>query len=105
MTATPATPAKLRSGEWGARVVGATVAEGTELLITTRGGKSWPARVVKVVWSGDGVTLCATKSLDGGPPGAAKVGRGCECADDECCGRHCRCDSSCNCRGGNIYNC
>jgi|SRR5580700_6518147 hypothetical protein len=29
---------------------------------------------------------------------------GCECDCQDCNG-HCRCDSHCNCRGGNIYDC
>jgi hypothetical protein len=58
-----ASPAKLRSGAWGARVKG-TVSEGDTVTITTRAGKSWDARVTKVVWSGDGVSICATESID-----------------------------------------
>jgi hypothetical protein len=55
-----ATPAKLRSGAWGARVAG-RASEGDLLTITTRAGKSWQATVAKVVWRGSGVTLCATE--------------------------------------------
>jgi len=60
---TSATPAKLRSGAWGARVQG-TVAEGDVVTITTRAGKSWQARVTRVVWTGEGVAICATESID-----------------------------------------
>ena len=62
-----ATPAKLRDGSWGARVTGA-VAPGDVVTITTRAGKTWQARIMRVVWTGEGVTLCATSSLDDGPP-------------------------------------
>lgn len=34
--------------------------------IRTRAGKEWNARVTRVVWSGDGVSVCATENL-GGP--------------------------------------
>lgn len=46
-----ATPTKLRSGEWGARVQG-RVEAGEEITIRTKGGKSWTAIVAKVIWSG-----------------------------------------------------
>jgi len=64
MTAT-ATPTKLRSGDWGARVQG-RVATGDSITITTRSGKSWTATVSRVLWSGDGVAICATESRGGG---------------------------------------
>lgn len=59
-----ATPTKLRNGNWGARVKSAQVSAGDVVRITTRSGKTWEARIVKVVWSGDGVAICATESLD-----------------------------------------
>jgi hypothetical protein len=58
-----ATPTKLRSG-WGAKVQSEDVAVGQVVTITTKAGKSWQARVTKVVWSGDGTSLCETASLD-----------------------------------------
>ena len=60
---TTASPAKLKNGSWGARVQG-SVSVGDTITITTRAGKSWDARVTKVVWSGEGVAVCATESLD-----------------------------------------
>jgi hypothetical protein len=63
-TTITASPAKLKNGSWGARVRG-DVTEGDTITITTRGGKSWDARVTKVVWSGEGVAVCATESLAG----------------------------------------
>ena len=56
-----ATPAKLRNGSWGARVQG-RVSAGDSVQITTKAGKSWTATVSKVVWSGNGVSICATES-------------------------------------------
>ena len=54
-----ATPTKLRSGDWGAKVQG-SVQHGDALRITTKAGKSWTATVAKVIWSGDGVAIVAT---------------------------------------------
>lgn len=85
---TTATPTKLRDGTWGARVAGA-VAAGDEITITTRGGKSWTARVERVIWSGEGVTICATASLDRAsgsssrPSGGRGTWTGCSCGSVE----------------------
>lgn len=62
-TTIAATPYKLRNGSWGCKVQG-TVSEGDTVTVTTRAGKSWLARITNIVWSGEGVTLCATESLD-----------------------------------------
>lgn len=84
---TTATPTKLRSGAWGAKVAG-SVRPGEVVTITTRSGKSWQARVSKVVWSGDGVTIVATQSLDRAPAAVPATGRatrrtGCACGSRE----------------------
>jgi len=65
-----ASPAKLRSGAWGARVKGIASA-GDVITITTRAGKSWDARVARVVWRGDGISLCATEKLGSYSPSLA----------------------------------
>lgn len=57
-TATPASPAKLPSGDWGARPA-SPVAVGDLVQITTRAGKSWTAEVVSI--HGD---VVATRSTD-----------------------------------------
>lgn len=57
------TPAKLRDGSWGARVEG-EVAVGDEIQIRSKGGKEWTARVTLTIWTGPGVTICATDSGD-----------------------------------------
>src|SRR5690606_27312903 len=57
-----ATPTKLKNGSWGARVASTYVRAGDIVRITTRGGKSWDAEITKVVWSGNGVSICATRS-------------------------------------------
>lgn len=58
-----ATPAKLRSGNWGARVPGRAV-EGQTITIRTQSGKSWDARVTRVVWANDEASIVETLSLD-----------------------------------------
>ena len=75
MSRIPATPAKLRYGSWGARVSDADVREGDVITITTRSGKSWDARVTRIVWSNDSVAVCATESLDR-PASPTRRGRG-----------------------------
>lgn len=74
-TTRKATPTKLRSGEWGARVQ-AQCQPGDAIHVTTRSGKSWTARVAKVVWSKDGISIVATESADRKP--SAGSARRCE---------------------------
>jgi len=61
-----ATPTKLRTGDWGARVPNEHIEEGDLVVITTKAGKSWTAVVEKVVWKGNGIAICATESRSGG---------------------------------------
>jgi len=96
-----ASPIKLRSGGWGARVGSTNVREGDTLLVTTRAGKSWLAVVTRIVWRGDDVAICETRSLD---RPARRKSSGCTCGA-ECCLPRCQCDPHCVCRGGNIYDC
>ena len=60
---TTATPTKLRSGDWGCRVNG-DAREGQIVTIRTSKGKTWAAKIAKVIWSGNGVSICATCSAD-----------------------------------------
>lgn len=69
-----ATPAKLKSGAWGARVEG-RVAPGETITINARSGKTWDARVGKVVWTDGSVSLVSTVSLDRPAGGSAARGR------------------------------
>ena len=46
-----ASPARLRSGGWGARVQG-TIQPGAAIRIVTRKGKEWVAAVDRILWSG-----------------------------------------------------
>ena len=81
-TEIPATPAKLRSGDWGARVR-QPVEVGDTVTITTKAGKSWTARVTSIVWRGKGVYLCSTESLDRAPVGSSGARTGCRCGSRE----------------------
>lgn len=74
-TTTTATPTKLRNGNWGARVRG-KVREGDTVTITTKSGKSWEARVSKVVWTDGSVAICATESTDRPAQRPGRGGRG-----------------------------
>jgi hypothetical protein len=60
LTTIAATPAKLPSGQWGARAKSAAV-KGDTLTIRTKGGKSWDVVVVSVLAGG----LLETRSMAG----------------------------------------
>lgn len=78
-TLTAATPTKLRSGAWGAKVTG-TVTAGDTIRVTTRSGKSWDAVVAKVVWTNGEVAIVATESIDRpAPRPAASRCSSCRC--------------------------
>lgn len=68
-----ATPAKLKSGAWGARVPSTSVEVGESIEIRAKSGKTSTATVSAVVWRGSDVTLVATASLD--RPASAGRGR------------------------------
>jgi hypothetical protein len=53
------TYAKLRSGEWGVRVQGSAPAKGAKVTVSKKDGTSKVETIVQVVWSGNGVALCA----------------------------------------------
>lgn len=79
MTAT-ATYTKLKSGDWGLRIIGAAGA-GATVTARKRDGSEKTVTVGRVVWSGDGVTLATI----GGQASHARfggryAGRG-ECAE------------------------
>jgi len=78
----PASPKKLRSGEWGAFVKTSEVGEGDRIQVMTKAGKTWTTRVQKVVWTGYDQAIVATKKQAGGSlPKAAE-------ADDHDCSCH-----------------
>ena len=67
-----ATYAKLNTGAWGVRVAGPKPVEGVGVLVTKRDGTAKTEVIERVLWSGQGVYLCAIA-----PKGAARnVGAG-----------------------------
>jgi len=74
----PATPAKLKSGAWGARVQGA-VSVGDQITISTKSGKTWNATVSTVVWTDGSISLCATSGTRSGGSHSTSRRTGCSC--------------------------
>lgn len=60
-----ASPAKLRDGSWGVRTQGVP-SKGQSVTVTASNGKTWSATIARVLWSGDGVAICATEARSGG---------------------------------------
>lgn len=56
---------KLKSGAWGVRVEG-TVSDGQSITVTKKDGSSKSETIEKVLWTGNGVSLCAIKQTNGG---------------------------------------
>lgn len=74
---------KLRDGSWGVRVEGAPVQAGDNVVVTKKGGGTDTVTISKVVWSGNGVTLCALP-----PKAAAASSRGGRTNSSRChCGQ------------------
>jgi hypothetical protein len=55
-----ATYTKLKNGEWGIRVEG-TVRKGDLVTVTKKSGQTKTETVAKVLWTGNGVCLCAIR--------------------------------------------
>lgn len=88
MNTLTAAPTKIkRTGQWGARINATNVQVGDRITIRTRAGKTWDAEVTEIVWTGDDVTVAATRSLDRPAhrttrPAAPRRRRGCpECGN------------------------
>lgn len=103
------TYAKLKSGDWGVRIQG-TAQEGDCVTVTKKSGETKQETIEKVLWTGNGVSICAIRQAR---RGGYNTGYGtrrrrrqddCDC-DCEDCRYGCRCDPHCNCRGGNVYGC
>lgn len=58
----PATYTKLKNGDWGIRVTGAKPREGAVVTVTKKDGSTKVETVRRVLWSGDGIHLCAVGS-------------------------------------------
>jgi hypothetical protein len=101
---------KLRDGSWGLRIEG-SAQNGQSVTVTKKSGEQEVKQVGKVLWTGNGISLATIASNGNGHSHSSSRGRGrsygdggCSC-DDDCCSRRCQCDRTCNCRGGNIYDC
>jgi hypothetical protein len=93
-----ATPIKLRNGSWGIKVTGATT-PGARHHVVAKSGKTWTATVAHVVWSGDGVSICATAE----PAQQTRGGRG-SCHTDGNCSSCCN-PRTCPCGDGSWFSC
>lgn len=86
MTSTLASYTKLKSGEWGIRVPG-TATAGQTVNVVTKAGKSKTETIARVVWTGNGVSLCTVVQRGADAPTTAARGSrrgGNVCAE---CGR------------------
>lgn len=101
-----ATFAKLNSGAWGIRVQG-PVAVGDRVLVTKKNNTTSLQTVVRVVWTGNGASLCeiaqSARAASSPVPRRSSCSS-CSCMDD-CCRNGCRCHGDCNCKGGQVYDC
>lgn len=80
--------AKLKSGDWGIRVTGGNVSTGSTVTVTKKDGTTKTETVTQVVWSGNGVTLCAVApsrqpARSGGYRPQAGRRTGCACGSYE----------------------
>lgn len=111
---TTASPARLRDGSWGARIVGAAPAPGAVVTIKTASGKTWDATVTAIVWSGkdtktgEPVALCSTASEPRATSRRDPVARQAAAATRAMGRRACReCGGEIQswCRGGICHDC
>ena len=73
-----ATYTKLHDGNWGVRVEGSAKA-GDRVTVSKKSGESKTETIARVLWSGNGITLC---SIDSGVSSDRKTaGRAGMCAD------------------------
>lgn len=66
---------KLKDGTWGIRISG-TATAGSAVEITTKAGSRKVETVGRVLWTGDGVSLCSIAQGSGRRPGRAPMGSG-----------------------------
>lgn len=82
----PASYTKLRDGSWGIRVDGA-VTNGQSVTVHTKAGATKTETVRAVLWSGNGVSICAIQQSER-PAGKSRGRRGgtrtgCSCGSVE----------------------
>lgn len=70
---------KLKSGEWGIRAQGLMVKAGDSVTVTKKDGSVKTEHVARIVWSGNGVSLCAI----GHGQHSTTAGRGYRRSDDD----------------------
>lgn len=109
----------LNDKSWGVRAKGHIPGVGDKVIVNKKNGTSKYETISKVLWQGnddDGtlVAICTIVPSWAGPGQAArslphrpapKKQGGCSCRDCEYCSPKCLCSQTCNCRGGNIYDC
>ena len=84
---TQATYTKLRSGEWGVRVTGERVTRGSMVTVTKKDGELREEHIERVLWSGEGVMLCAIVHRTKKQAAHNKYRQGnCTHEDYPCCG-------------------
>lgn len=79
-----ATYTKLKSGAWGVRVEGGTPHVGQSITVTKRDGSARLEVIEKIVFSGNGITLCAVEQSTARTKRASRGRRtGCQCGSIE----------------------
>ena len=89
-----ATYTKLRDGSWGVRVTGAAVKAGDRVTVTKKSGESKVEVIDRVLWTGNGVSLCSVRG-SGAPARSGHSPRA---------GRR-NYEDECELCGGNKYTC
>lgn len=92
---------KLRDGSWGLRISGSAQA-GQTISVTKKSGDSKTETVGRILWTGNGITLATVANGHSHRSSSSRSGCGC---NSSCCRGRCECGRTCNCRGGNIYDC
>lgn len=71
-----ATYAKLRSGEWGVRVVSdRKPSSGDVVIVRERSGVNRTEMIERVIWTGQGVALCTLRRPQNGASRSSARGR------------------------------
>jgi hypothetical protein len=94
---------KLRSGSWGVRVVGTAPEQGSSISVRTKAGVVKTERISAIVWSGDGVALCAIEERSQRSY-SRRSGGGGGCHTDGNCSSVCN-PSNCPCGDGSWFRC
>lgn len=95
---------KLKDESWGIRVEGGTPKPGQSITVRKKSGETKTETVNRVLWSGNGVSLCSI-SATAGKTGTSSKGRTpgvCEKCGDRCNPKYRRCLECID--GGSRYN-